>query len=226
MDVLSVSFDGVTDKNLFLYCDNNPISRKDFNGGCWVTIASMAVGGVVGMAISTVSSIATQQAFTGTVNWKSVGVAAATGLVSGVVSASPLGPVAQQVFGGLINGASYVADCYVNDKAVKSDELALSVGMGVLSGKIGGPGANHKNVLTNAANSTKQTIAREMRRANQKYAQKAIASSLAYRNNIILSTLCDSSFKYAVGTVSSNFTTGIYSEWNLFPNAPSWKFWS
>ena len=73
--------------NLFAYCGNNPLSREDSNGGFWVTIGIMAVGGIIGAAVSAVSSAVTQQVLTGTVNWKSVGVAAVSGFVSGAVAA-------------------------------------------------------------------------------------------------------------------------------------------
>ena len=211
--------------NLFAYCGNNPVSREDSNGGFWLTVGVMAVGGLIGAAISAVSSAVTQQALTGTVNWKSVGVAAATGFVSGAVAASPLGIVGQQVAGGVIGGLSYVADCYVNDKAMKLDEAVLSVGMGVISGRIGGPGANEKMVLSNAAKSAKQTIARETRRANQKYAQKVIAATISSRNNTFATTAWAASFRFAAGTGVSNGFNGSYSSWGWFPDAPTWKPW-
>ena len=185
----------------------------------------MAVGGLIGAAISAVSSAVTQQALTGTVNWKSVGVAAASGFVSGAVAASPLGVVGQQIAGGVIGGLSFAADCYVNDKAMKLDEAILSVGMGVVSGRIGGPGANEKMVLSNAAKSAKQTIARESCRANQQYAQKVIAATISSRNNTFASTAWVASFRFAAGTSISNGATGKYSSLELFPNAPTWKPW-
>ena len=211
--------------NLFVYCGNNPVSREDPSGGLWVTAGLMAVGGLIGAAISAVSSAVTQQALTGTVNWKSVGVAAASGFVSGAVAASPLGIVGQQIAGGVIGGLSYAADCYVNDKAMKLDEAILSVGMGVVSGRIGGSGANEKMVLSNAAKSAKQTIARESRRANQQYAQKVIAATISSRNNTFASTAWVASFRFAAGTGISNGATGKYSSLELFPNAPTWKPW-
>ena len=211
--------------NLFAYCGNNPVSREDPSGGLWVTAGLMAVGGLIGAAISAVSSAVTQQALTGTVNWKSVGVAAASGFVSGAVAASPLGIVGQQIAGGVIGGLSYAADCYVNDKAMKLDEAILSVGMGVVSGRIGGSGANEKMVLSNAAKSVKQTIARESRRANQQYAQKVIAATISSRNNTFASTAWVASFRFAAGTGISNGATGKYSSLELFPNAPTWKPW-
>lgn len=211
--------------NLFAYCGNNPVSREDPNGGFWITARLMAVGGLIGTAISAVSSIVTQQRLTGTVNWKSVGVAAATGFVSGAVAASPLGIKAQQVAGGVIGGLSYVADCYANDKAMKLDEAILSVGMGSISGRIGGPGANEKMVLSNAAKSAKQTIARETRRTNQKYAPKVIASTISARNNTFASTAWVASFSFSVGSVVSNGVTGKYSSLGLLPNVPTWNPW-
>ena len=51
---------------------------------------------------------------------------------------------------------------------MKLDEAGLSVGMGVISGRIGDSGANEKMVLSNAAKSAKQTIACETRKENQK----------------------------------------------------------
>ena len=60
MDVLSVSFDGVTDKNLFSYCDNNPVVRNDASGELWVSGAIGAgVGFAVGIAGQFVSDLVT-----------------------------------------------------------------------------------------------------------------------------------------------------------------------
>ena len=185
----------------------------------------MAVGGLIGAAISAVSSAITQQALTGEVNWKSVGVAAATGFVSGAVAASPLGLVGQEVDGGIIGGISYAADCYVNDKAMKLDEAVLSIGMGVISGRIGGSGANEKNVLTDAVKNTKKTITREMRRVNQKYAQKVITAAVRSRNNTFAATAWSASFRFAVGTGVANGFNGKYSSMGRFPDAPTWKPW-
>ena len=210
---------------MFAYCGNNPVSREDSEGGFWVTAGLMAAGGLIGSAISAVSSAVTQYAITGTVNWKSVGVAAASGFVSGAIAASPLGLFGQKVAGGVIGGLSYAADCYVNDKAMKLDEAIVAVGSGVISGKIGGSGANQKMALTNVYDSTRNTIAREARRANQTYAQKAVASALSYRNNTVANAAWASGFRFAAGSEVSNASNIAYSRWGIFRNAPSWKPW-
>ena len=208
---------------MFAYCGNNPVSRGDDLGKAWITLGIMAIGGLIGSAISAVSSAVTQQALTGTVNWKSVGVAAVSGFISGAVAASPLGLGGQMVAGGIIGGLSYAADSYANDREMKLDEAILSVGMGVVSGRIGGAGANEKMLLSNAAQSANQTIAREIRRANQQYAQKAIASALSYRNNTVALSAWSASARFSAGIGVSNTGTWILGRMGLFPNAPVWK---
>ncbi len=42
-DVLLASPTALTDKNLYAYCDNNPVMRKDENGKFWVTVGKIAV---------------------------------------------------------------------------------------------------------------------------------------------------------------------------------------
>ena len=223
--VLTATPTALTDKNLYAYCDNNPVMRVDDGGEFWVTIGIMAIGGLIGSAISTVSSIVTQQALTGTVNWKSVGVAAVSGFVSGAIAASPLGVVGQQVAGGIIGGVSYAADCYVNDREMKLDEAVISVGMGVVSGRIGDHSANKKMVLTNTSKSAKQTFVRESRRANQQYAQKVISATISSRNNTFASVAWTSSLKFAAGSGIANGVTVGYSALGFFPDAPAWKPW-
>ena len=129
------------------------------------------------------------------------------------------------IAGGVIGGLSYAADCYVNNKAMKLDEAIFAVGMGAASGRIGGSGANEKMVLSNAIKSTKQTIVRENRRANQKYAQKVIETTIRSRNNTLASTAVVSSFRFAAGSVVSNGFSGFYSKVGLFSNVPTLKPW-
>ncbi len=203
----------LTDKNLYAYCDNNPVMRVDGDGEFWVTIGIMAVGALIGMAISAVSSAATQYSLNNEVNWASVGVAAALGFVSGAIAASPLGAVGQIIAGGIIGGVSYAADSAVNNTEMTWYGALVSVGMGAFSGFIGGKGANHKMSLTNTINNTNRTIEREMRRANQKYAQKAIAKIIFSRNNILELSVLSASARFAFGTGLTNavnaFTTWL-----------------
>ena len=219
--------ESVNGLNLYAYCNNDPVNYADPSGysAILITLGIMAIGGFIGAAVSAGTSALVQLAINGEVNLKSVGVAAISGFISGAIAASPLGLTGQMIAGGIIGGTSYIADCYVNDTAITLDGAILSIGMGVLSGRIGGPGANEKKVLTNSILQLKKTIARETRRANQKHAQKAIAAMTSYVYNILDASAFSSSVKFAAGCgVSSAVTTG-YANYRLFQNWPSWKFW-
>ena len=117
----------LNDKNLYAYCDNNPVMRVDTGGQIWITLGIMAAGGGIGMVIGAASSAITQYMFNGEINWKSVGVAAVGGFVSGAVAASPLGLTGQIGVGAAVGAVSYVADCKVNGSVLKVDELAVSL---------------------------------------------------------------------------------------------------
>ena len=45
-ELLTISYSALTDKNLFAYCDNNPITRADVTGKVWETVIDVASLGV------------------------------------------------------------------------------------------------------------------------------------------------------------------------------------
>ena len=51
-DVLTVTPDQLTDKNLYAYCDNNPIMREDGDGEFWHILAGALIGGIINATIS------------------------------------------------------------------------------------------------------------------------------------------------------------------------------
>ena len=204
-DAYASTGQGIIGNNSFAYCGNNPIARIDETGQIWgITLGIMAIGGVIGAAIGAATSAITQYVLTGSVNWKSVGVSAATGFISGAIAASPLGLAGQRVAGAAIGGLSYFADCAVNDKKANAFELGMSVGLGVLSGQIGGAGANEHYKLTNLINSSQQVIAREARRSNTKYAAKAITSTVTYKSNTLSMAAWGTSMRFSAGCGISN----------------------
>lgn len=208
---------------MFAYCNNNPILFWDQTGNSAIltTIGVMAIGGIIGTVASAVSSALTQKALTGSVNWKSVGVAAATGFVSGAVAASPLGIGYQIVIGGALGGISYAADCYVNNKPVNAGEAGASILAGCFSGAIGGPGANEGMVITDAIEYIGNTVAREARRANGAYAIKEIARATYYASNIIGASAWGGSIRFSAGCGMANTITGKLSNMGVFSTCPT-----
>ena len=170
----------LNDKNLYAYCDNNPVMRVDTGGQIWITLGIMAAGGGIGMVIGAASSAITQYMFNGEINWKSVGVAAVGGFVSGAVAASPLGLTGQIGVGAAVGAVSYVADCKVNGSALKVDELAVSAAAGAVSGWIGGSGANQYKALSNTIKTASKTTARFTRLISTKGSASLAAKRIIY----------------------------------------------
>jgi len=146
-DVLLATPDQLTDKNLFAYCDNNPIMRVDGDGEFW----NILIGAVVGGLVSGVISAASQYLEDGTINLKSVGIAAIGGAVSGGFAASGVLVGGQMIANGIIGAVTSVADTYVSsDGKATLDEYIVNTltgaGIGILGGKIGGNGTGNRHL--------------------------------------------------------------------------------
>ena len=94
----------LTDKNLYAYCDNNPITRADNGGEFWHIIA----GAVVGAVVNGVKSAVKQYKTTGKVNWKSVAVSAGTGAASGALAATGVGFLGQAAANTILSGTESI----------------------------------------------------------------------------------------------------------------------
>ena len=168
-DTLLCSPYELTDKNLFAYCDNNPIMRVDYIGDFWMLIGG-AIGALVGGAVSAVSQYVT----TGKIDWRVVGVNAAAGAISGAIASTGVGLYASIGINAVLGGGTYVAEQVIKREKITVGGVIVSTASGVISGIIGGKGTNAKG-LSAAWGSAKKGISRELRRANVKYATKQIA---------------------------------------------------
>lgn len=83
-----------TDKNLYAYCDNNPIIREDKEGEFWNFVVGAVAGAAIGATTQILSNVASGN------NWTDgVGTAEATGAASGLLAASGVG------LAGAVSGA-------------------------------------------------------------------------------------------------------------------------
>lgn len=203
-DVLGASLDKANwDKNLFAYCDNNPIIRIDHGGQIWMLIGA-AVGAFVSGAVSAISQYAT----TGSINWKTVGINAAAGAVSGALATTGIGLVASIGANAGLGGAAYVSDQIVNGDEITLDGLVTNTIAGGVGGAIGGSGANAKG-LSAAWKSASNSITRELRRANIKYAAKRISAYTAEKTAIKIAA------KIAVGRIGFGTIASAITAWKL-----------
>ena len=127
----------ITDKNLYSYCDNNPIVRADVDGDFWHIVIGAAVGGAVA---------ATTTALSGG-SGKEILISAVSGALSGGLACSGLGKAALVVANVVISAAESFATQAVNKgvKNVSAKELFVDAAIGGFSGIGGGNGNKHLN---------------------------------------------------------------------------------
>ena len=132
-DVITATPDQLTDKNLYAYCDNNPIMRVDGEGDFWHIVAGAAIGGLIGG----ISSIVGQAVSGQKINWAEVGVSAASGALTGAITAAcpGMGAVATGIVHGVVGAGTHVATELVNGRTpTVAGTLAAGVTSGVLAG--------------------------------------------------------------------------------------------
>ena len=125
---------GLTDKNYFAYCDNNPTSRSDDGGQFWNIVAGAVFGGLVSGITSAYSSYTD----TGKIDWGDVAISATVGAVTGGVAASGLGPVAQAGVSALASASGSVASSWrTHTGKWTAKAVAKAAGKAALNGAVG-----------------------------------------------------------------------------------------
>ncbi len=99
-DILTVSPMALTDKNLYAYCDNNPVTRADKGGQFWNFVIGAVVGAAASVVIQVVSNVVQGKDWT-----EGLASAAVVGAVGGAVAATGLGMVAQAAWTGVAAAA-------------------------------------------------------------------------------------------------------------------------
>ena len=142
---IAISLDSALwDKNLFSYCDNNPISRADDGGQFWHFIAGAVVGGFFG-AIS-------GKAGGGSVS--DILISTVAGAANGLLAASGAGMITSMALSGAISGASSIlSQAFAGD--ISLPEVIVDTVVGVVSGSITGAGASS---VSSGASGAKQMI--------------------------------------------------------------------
>ena len=87
--MMSIEFYG---KNLYLYCDNNPVSRRDSEGEFWYVLLTGAVSATIGMSMTFWENVVSGSDVT-----DGLTEAGITGFVSGIIAGSGMGLNAQMV---------------------------------------------------------------------------------------------------------------------------------
>ena len=158
--VITATPDALTDKNLYAYCDNNPVMRRDDGGEFWLT--AMLVGAVIGATINATVSAISQKITTGTVNWGEVLVSAGAGALSGAVATTGIGAFGSAFVNAAIDGTEYLVSQTINGGEINGTEFvytmfcgAVTAGKGIDSSKLRGVYKHSKETLKTAVSPTK-----------------------------------------------------------------------
>ena len=119
--------------NLFAYCENNPVMRADSNGQFWHIVGGAVIGGLIGG----ISSIVGQAISGNGINWAEVGVSAASGALTGAITAAcpGMGALATGLIHGAVGAGTYAATELVNGRTpTLGGTLAAGITSGVLAG--------------------------------------------------------------------------------------------
>ena len=124
------------DKNLFAYCDNNPVSRRDAGGELWHLVIGAVIGGVINGGITAIKG--------GSVT--DIAISAAAGALSGALSASGVGRLGQMIGNAVISASSNIATQFSEyysgrRESFSEKELIMDTVVGVSCAAVAGPGA-------------------------------------------------------------------------------------
>jgi RHS repeat-associated protein len=203
-DILGVSGD-LYDKNLYAYCDNNPVMREDVSGEFW----NIAAGAVIGAGLSVATQVFDNW-ISGTNLTDGVILAAAGGAITGGLAATGAGKWVQAAVSGLVGAGCDLVSQSRSKGINKIDwgQVAISGAFGALSGYIGDDGIRHKNGKVAKATKLYDDVIdgiKNRTRAADVATKKLTAASkkliTTWRTEISITTA-----KYFVGTVVS--TTG------------------
>ena len=168
------------DKNLFAYCDGNPVNRADDGREFWHFIVGAAVGGLISGISTAISGGSLTDVLINT----------ATGMASGALAASGAGLITSMALSGAISATSSVAS-QVAAGEFNFTEVIVDTAVGVVCGGIAGSGAS--SVASNAGgakqmiNAGKQSVRRTVSTLKQKgisaAATEAKKASRYYRSS-------------------------------------------
>lgn len=142
LEVLDIQ-DDLYDKNLYIYCDDNPVIRIDSSGAVW----HLAIGAAVGVATQFIADVgfglASGSSF-GEVMSSLSPVDYASAAIGGAIAATGIGIVGSVTINAALGGATYLANCSYKGVTANEKGFITSTVIGGVSGLIGGSGANGK----------------------------------------------------------------------------------
>ena len=177
-DVVTATPGALTDKNLYAYCDNNPVMRRDDSGEWWNVIAGAAIGASVNFITSFASAI-----WDGEIEdeefWQIVVSTLIGGLEGAAMSIIPSASTYIGAFSGVAE--SVINDCMAHKDWKRVIANAFVSGfMGAAGGVGGSDFAKGGKILNDAMDSRKMLKLGNLHPNQKKVANKSIKSAKNY----------------------------------------------
>ena len=152
--IISVTPMALTDKNLFAYCDNNPVMRVDHGGAFWHIIVGAAAGAFISGIVKVAENVIEDKPLT-----DGLATAMLAGAASGALAATGVGIIGMIAGNAAISMAENAANQVIENKGFDNfdvGDMLFDGAIGGISGALGGAGKGSKH-LTNLG---KQTVKR------------------------------------------------------------------
>ena len=178
----------ITDKNLFAYCDNNPVIRKDDGGEFWNFVVGAVGGALFGGIGQVFSNLASGKKWT-----EGLGTAIVTGAASGALAASGVGIFGSIVGNATIAMAGNATNQIIKNKGFKNFDVGDMLVDGVIGGIAGSVGkeglGKHVNFGTLNKRLTNKILSRSAKAAKQGIKYYVSQTRRPYWEYLIKSTL-------------------------------------
>jgi len=156
LDVLTATPMALTDKNLFAYCDNNPVTRADDDGEFWHIIVGAVAGAIISGVVKAVSNAIEGKPLT-----DGLATAMIAGAASGALASTGVGA------GGIIMGNATISMVEnATDQIIENDgfdnfdvgDMLIDGVIGGVSGRMGGAGKGSKHLTKLGTQTVKRTF--------------------------------------------------------------------
>jgi len=178
-NVITATPTALTDKNLYTYCDNNPIMRKDESGDFWNVLVGAVVGATVGLVTSIVEEVIEDdfdfkedfgKILTSTFVGAAEGALVAT-FPAASVAISAAASATESAINGAINGDSF------GDIVIDS---VVSGTLGAVAGSMGSSFVKGGKLINEGAESVGKAFKRGIHPVVKKSAKKSLKKAAKF----------------------------------------------
>jgi RHS repeat-associated protein len=171
--------------NFYTYANNDPVNKVDIDGRLPLPVLTGLVGGLVGGASNITVQLVQSGGDFGAINWSNVGIATASGAISGALGpwvSTSLGLKGLAALGAATNLGQYSATQVVNDEEITVAGVCISVSTGAFGAIIGGKVPYPQYTFSSSADDAISNISPSVARSLNNEAYLSTAKSGFWRN--------------------------------------------